>query len=255
MPTLRFAAAGALALLAISALAACSGDDNTTNTPTRTAATSSSNASPTGSAAKSATSSTGNPAQDLQQAASNLKNSPFKIVYDMSQTDSSGSTKQGTLTLVQKDKKSYVGSTGDLFGTSGAFALIDDGTNSYLCTASPQKACIKTKSTGGAGGAAAIAAAFAPDKVLEKLNKSGATVKQVANQTIAGRDAKCYTVTDSSGTGTGCIDAKTNLLLLADGNNLTTEGTKTSMKATEVNSSPADSEFEPPYPVQSLPGQ
>lgn len=253
MRTVRFAAVGLIALLAMSALAAC-GDDNTTNTSTKAAATSSAS-NPTSSATKSATSTSSNPAQDLQQAASNLKNNPFKVVYDMSQTDSSGKTTTGTLTLIQKDKKSYVGGTGDTFGASGTFALIDDGTNSYLCTASPQKACIKTKSTGGAGGAAAIAAAFAPDKILAKLNKSGATVKQVANQTIAGRDAKCYTVTDSGGTGTGCIDAKANLLLLADGNNLTTEGTKTTMKATEVNTSPADNEFEPPYPVQSLPGQ
>ena len=254
MRSFRLMAMGVLALFAVSALAACGDDDSTTNTPTK-AATTSSASSPTSAGAKTTTSTSGNPAQDLQQAASNLKDSPFKVVYEMSQTDSSGKTTNGTLTLVQKDKKSYVGGSGDLFGTSGAFALIDDGTNTYLCTASPQKACIKTKSTGGAGGAAAIAAAFAPDKVLEKLNKSGATVKQVTNQTIAGRDAKCYSVTDSSGTGTGCIDSKSNLLLLADGSNLTTDGTKTTMKATEVNTSPADSEFEPPYPVQSLPGQ
>ncbi|MCZ2108927.1 MAG: hypothetical protein LC118_05080 [Dehalococcoidia bacterium] len=263
MRLLRPTAFSLLFALAVLAIGACGGDDNTGSTPTPASSTASASqaagtapaASATTGTASAGSSSPADAAKAFREATSNLKNNPYKAVYSISQTDSAGTTKSGTLTLIQKGQKSYFGGTGPMFDASaGSFAMIDDGTNTYICT-SDRNVCLKTKSNGGAGGAAAIVAAFAPDKLLQKLDTQGATVREIAGQTIAGRSAKCYSVTDQKGTGTACVDVKSGLLLSVEGNDLSTAGAKLTMKATAVDTSPADSAFDPPYPVQALPGQ
>ncbi len=254
MRVYKIAALGLFAILPIMAVA-CSSSSKTSNTPassgsTTANATSGSKSSP-GADATSGSTGSDNPLTDLQNAGKALKNGNFKVSYDMTQTDASGAVTKGTMELSTKGTKSYfkgTGLTGD--SSTGAFIIIDDGTNSFVCMDQPTKQCLKSASA--AAGAGSIADAFQPTNILSQLSASGGKFKQVGDQTIAGRSAKCYTGTDDSGSGTACIDKKDSVLLLVDSTQ--SDGSKLTLKATQVGSA-SDSDFNPPYTVVSVPGQ
>ena len=101
-----------------------------------------------------------------------------------------------------------------------------------------------------------LATTFSAENLVSTFSKDGTSVKSVAGQTIAGRSAKCYEATSPTGKGTICLDSKNGMLLLIDGSD-TKNGktTKTVFKAKEATDSPSDADFNPPYPVTSIPGQ
>ena len=248
----KIAALGLFAILPVAAVA-CGSSSSKKTTPeasgsTTSNATSASKDSPAA-GATSGSSSSDNPIADLQNAGKALKNGTFKVSYDMTQTDSDGKTTNGTLALSTQGKKSYFKLTGLAGGDSGgAYIIIDDGTNSFICTDQPAKQCLKSSSTG----AGSAADAFQPSNIIDELSANGGNFKQTGDQTIAGRSAKCYEGSDDSGKGTACIDKKTNLLLLVDSTQ--TDGSKMTLKATSIGT-PSDSDFKPPYTVQTIPGQ
>jgi hypothetical protein len=242
-----------LALLALLA-AACGDDDDTASKTTSAGGTTASGTVAKGGSTASADGtdapSTGNGVQDLQNAAKNFKNGDFKITYDVTQTDSSGKATSGTMTMAQKDKKSLFQAS-NFLDQQGSVAIIDDGSNTYLCTDSPQKTCLKTGTTGGSAGG--VADAFRPDVLLGDIDKQGVNIDKAPDQKIAGHDAKCYKVSGNGENGTICIDKKTGFMLLLDGTE--DDGTKIKLVAKDVASSASDNDFKPPYTVQSIPGQ
>ena len=248
MRAIRVAGLAIAAILPIAAMACGGGSSNSA-----TATSSSSNSGNAGSAAATTKpTSSSNPLAELQNAGSSFKNGNFKITYQLTETDKAGKTTTGTMAIAIKAGKSSFTIAGGLSGGQGSFTVIDDGTNSFICTVQPQKQCLKSKST-STGTAATFLTAFQPDNIIKQITASGGTVKQVGDQTIAGRGAKCFEGQDSSSQGTVCIDKKDNVLLSAEGT--TSDGSKSKFVATQVGGSPSDSDFTPPYPVQSIPGQ
>ena len=249
----KVAALGLLAIMPIVAMACGGSSSKTSNTPgssgsTTANGTAGSNSSPSAGATSGSTGSD-NPLTDLQNAGKALKNGNFKLSYDMTQTDTSGAATKGTMEFSSKGNKSYFKMTGLTGASTGAYIIIDDGTNSFVCMDQPTKQCLKSASSAGAG---SIADAFQPTNILNELSASGGKFKQVGDQTIAGRSAKCYQGSDTSGSGTACIDKKDSVLLLVDSTQ--SDGSKMTLKATQVGSA-SDSDFTPPYTVQSVPGQ
>jgi hypothetical protein len=240
------------ALLAL--LAAACGDDDSAKTTAAANGTSTpgkaSNGSATTSASGTDAPSTGNGLKDLQNAAKNFQDGDFKVTYEMTETDAAGKATTGTLTMAQKDKKSYF--QGQNFADQpGTVTVIDDGSNTYLCTDQPQKSCLKTGSSGNT--ADSVAGAFRPDVLLGDIDKQGVNIDKAADQKIAGHDAKCYKVSGSGEDGTICLDKKTSFMLLIDGTN--DDGSKIKLVAKNVSDSASDNDFKPPYAVATIPGQ
>lgn len=248
----KLAALGLFAILPLAAVACGGSSKKSSNTPS---SSDTSSANPTsgskspGATATSGSSSSDNPLKDIQGAGNALKTSNLKLTYDMTQTDSDGKVTKGSLSMSQKDKESYFKLVGDIgTGENGTFIVIDDGTNTFICTEQPTKQCIKSTSSGSGS----IIDAFQPGNIADELTANGGSYKQVGDQTIAGRGAKCYKGSDETGSGTVCIDKKSGVLLSVDATQ--TDGSKVNMKATEVGSA-SDSDFKPPYNVISLPSQ
>jgi hypothetical protein len=233
---------------------ACGGDDDkSSSTPDSGSKDATTAASPSGgsaggssSPASGATKASGNALADLQAAAKSISSGNFKISYDMTTTPKSGSPETGAMTLATKGNKSYIKISG-FGGQDGTAIIINDGTNSYTCI-DTSKMCLK--SAGAGAGTESLVDGFRPDNLIDEVTKSGATVNQVADQTVAGRSAKCYHAKDSEGEGTICIDKKSSFVVLVDSSS--TDGTKIKMQAKEVADSASDDDFKPPYPVQSL---
>lgn len=252
MVVFTFAALALLALLT----AACGGDDDSSSKTTSPGGTTV-NGTPSGNSGSKTASAdatgggnaTGSGVDDLKNAAKNFKNQNFKITYDATMTDSDGKVTTGTLVMAQKGSSSSFSAT-NLVEDGGSVTFINDGKDSYICTDTPEKTCLKT--TSAAGGADPLGA-FSPAEILSGLDGDGAKVDKVADQTIAGHSAKCYKATDTTGGGTICLDKKTSYILSVDGDE--TDGSKTKLTAKNISDSPSDNDFKPPYAVKSISGQ
>ena len=256
----------AIALATALLLAAACGDDNSTKSPAdsaNTPGTGSTSAATSADGAKG-TSTASSPAAaggiaDLQKASKDLKLADYRVTYETMITDAKGAAPSGTMTMAHKGTKSLIVIDG-AFGEdakSGKITIINDGTSTFMCTEQGEKTCLKSKSTGAASNPLlGFATAFSAENLVSTFSKDGTSVKSVAGQTIAGRSAKCYEATGPTGKGTICLDSKNGMLLLIDGSD-TKDGktTKTVFKAKEATDSPSDADFNPPYPVTSIPGQ
>ena len=257
----------AIALSMALLLAAACGDDDSTKSPagsTNTPGIGSTSAATSADSAKG-TSTAPSPAAaggiaDLQKASKDLKLANYRVTYETTITDAKGAAPSGTMTMAHKGTKSLIVIDGAVFGEdpkSGKITIIDDGTSTFMCTEQGEKTCLKSKSIGAASNPLlGLATAFSAENLVSRFSKDGTSVKSVAGQTIAGRSAKCYEATGPTGKGTICLDSKNGMLLLIDGSD-TKNGktTKEVFKAKEATDSPSDADFNPPYPVTSIPGQ
>lgn len=246
---------------------ACGGDDSASPSASKTTTASSTgggsgsgNASGDTKATAGATSSgVAAGLADLQKAAREAKVIDYRVTYDTSTTDAKGTTTSGAMTLEHKGTKSLIAMDSAFSGSAGQgkVTIIDDGTSTFLCT-EQTKACLKLSSTSGtaANPFLGIADGFKTETLLGNYSKDGYEVKTASGQTIAGRQAKCYDAKSPTGTATICLDSKNGMLLLYDGTNTTGgQTTKQLLKAKEASDAPSDADFNPPYTVQSLPGQ
>lgn len=258
--------AGLLGLAALF-LSACGDDDSSSpNTKTAAAADSTKPATSAPSSSDGKTTPAASPSAaasglaDLQKATKDLKAIDYRVAYDASMTVPGGTASNASITLAHKGTKSLIIVDGALAGggdNTGKITIIDDGTSTLLCT-EQQKTCLKTKSTPGATANPflGLADSFKAENLVGNFSKDGYEVKQVANQTIAGRSAKCFEAKGPTGKGTVCVDSKNGMLLLIDGSDTANGQTsKTLFKAKEATDAPSDADFNPPYPVQALPGQ
>lgn len=248
------------ALLAVLG-AACGGDDDAA--PTTAAATttgaSSANSTPAttpakegGSASPAASAKSGgneDALATLRGAVKDYSKASFKVTYDFKGVDDAGKEFAAKLTTGQKPPKNIMILDGDFgTGTPGTITFINDGTDSFMCTADPQKTCIKT----GPSQPESVGIGLQPEDFLDSFTKDiGTEVKEISGQKVAGRDGKCYSVKSTTeGTGTLCVDKKTGLLLLVDATTVVDgKEQKVGMKATAFDDNPSDNDFKPPYPV------
>jgi hypothetical protein len=262
----KFAIAGLAVVALMSFAAACGDDDNTSKdtatpagTTTQAVTTAETSATAEGSATEgnataeaSSTEGTASDAiDDLQKSSDNFVKANYDVTYELT-TTSDGKTSTSTMVVKHKDNKDYLAINGDVDGSGEKTdaIIIDDGTNSYICTET-EKACLKTTSTNSTGGIGQMFTALKPDKLLDAIgSEEGAKVDETSGQKIAGRDAKCYDITSSEGNGTICFDKDTDIMLSLKMTNAT-DG-NTNFEATKVGGSPGDDDFKAPYPVQDL---
>lgn len=261
------AALAALVVVALMSFAAACGDDDdaskNTTTPAGDASQAATTAEPTGAAASSTANSnstaeasgTGQTAGDaidqLQESSDNFVKADYNVTYQLTTTQD-GKTSNSTMVIKHKDNKDYLSIKGDIDGSGddSSAIIIDDGTNSYICT-DTESVCLKTTSDNATGGISQMFTAVKPDKLLDAISsEQGAKVEETSGKKIAGHDARCYNVTSSEGDGTICFDKKTDIMLSI---NMTsdTDG-ETKFEATDIGDSPSDDDFKPPYKVQDL---
>ena len=243
---------------------ACGDDDSSKSTPdnaTKAASPSAATSEQTaagGSKSTATATAAASGLADLQKASKDLAAIDFKVTYETSIAGTADKATTGSMMMAHKGTKSVFVLDGAFGGPStGKTTIIDDGTSTFICTEEGQKTCLKTKSTGGsaANPLLGLATAFRADNLVKAFSKEGFEVKSVAGQTIAGRSAKCYEAKGPTGSGTVCLDSKNGMLLLIDGSDIKNgKTTKTVFKAKEATDSPSDADFNPPYPVQELPG-
>ena len=234
-------------------LGACGGDDDddddgdsgsraeATATTSGDATKASADGSPTVAAGKtaeptkpSATTETADSIFDRIAAESITKT--YQATYDV-ELDMQGQKQKGTAVVASKPPKLASQIKLTLPG-SGDFVLtvIQDGTTTYFCSNfGLGGSCSKDNSLGSGG--------VYVKKAIDEARK-GTDVKELPKQTIAGRTARCFETTPSTGASksTFCLDEKDSIML-----SFATGGVK--MTATQVSNSVDDKLFELPYPV------
>lgn len=173
------------------------------------------------------------------------KTADIKITYKVSGSAAAGSDNT-TFTLIQRGKDSV-----DQFGDSTVY---DIGGKTTTCTGTGSSASCESISGLGNTGALTGSLFTTYDQVLQ--NKALApylgSLKQ-SSQTIAGRSAKCISISGAAATGLGgsgtvCIDNKTGILLSAQG---TSSGSTGGIVATSVGS-PSDADFTLPATPKTI---
>ena len=234
-------------------------DDSTTTKDTPTKAASSqpdgekTAASSTGQATAAATSGSGSlsgsGADELKKLAKSANQKTFTVSYDMEVTGADKKATKGKMTFAQKPPKSYTAfeTTEGPSDSIGSFIIIDDGTNSFLCSSSgADKSCLKSKSGGGTA-----SDVFSLNSLISSI-EGKTEVTALKDQKIAGADSKCFRIKDSTSEGTACFAKDSGILTLADG--VDTDASKTTIRANKVATNVDDKIFEPPkdYTVTDL---
>jgi outer membrane lipoprotein-sorting protein len=240
--------------VALLALAACGGGDST-STATNTAAAHNTNTqSPNANATKTeqateTTSSSDDIASQLQALGGDIKQATGKVTY--TDTSSSGST--STVTFYSKPPNSRYDST-DADGSSTAY--IETPETTYVCTSDAthvDQTCIAEPGSGtGSTGLGLFGGLFSSSyiEVLVAAAQVGGVSINKSNETIAGTNATCYSGLSSGSTEKFCFSDSGVLL-----ETLTTDasGSTSGLTATAFSSDVSDSDFQPPYPVTTIP--
>lgn len=177
---------------------------------------------------------------EISDLVKKAKSANVKVTYKTSGSDN-------TLTLAQYN--------GDSSMTSGDSTIVTNGGKSYSCNGQGSGATCTELPGGAAMGNTLLTGFFgvysalfqAPDTASKLLGVS----KSSSNETIAGRDAKCSTLSASafgrSGDVTVCVDSKTGVLLKGA---TSAAGQSSSIEATEFAESTADDVKLPATPTQ-----
>jgi hypothetical protein len=115
----------------------------------------------------------------------------------------------------------------------------------------PPARCFDVGAAGGAGGAGAFT--NPAGNMLQSIGTTAAAAnaKPAAGRTIAGVAARCFEFSEQGqGSGVACIGPDGQLLAVES----TTPQGVFKLTATKLESKPAASDFEPPYPVTAFPG-
>lgn len=242
---IRFARIGVLAFVFITGLlvfAACGGDDdNNGGEPAATDAADGGDTTPADGATPD--DSSGDGGTDLDDLLASGEQVEVKVVYDFS-----GAGLDGTMTLYSKPpSRSRV----DFSGADGDFTIITTAENTYLCS---EGSCLASPAGVASAGVPFLNFLTSPEDLQGLVGESlGVDVDQ-SSATIAGEDATCFTaagtVAGETGSGTFCF-ADDGIMLRLDASS--GEG-DFALNATSVDRSVSDSDFEPPFPVEEIPG-
>lgn len=258
MSRIRWMPLAGLVLGATLTFGACGGDDKkddggTAKTPA-TERTASGDADPT------KTSDGGTASGDLkelQKLAEKFAESTFQAVYTVAGGEAGSPLQDGTITIYKDGPNKLrfdikAEQDGEVF--EGAFIQSDTG--SYFCIVGGEFGallgdeagdgiCTKSDPQDPSNPVASLADEFGD------LDIGNVEIKSKEDRKIAGQDGTCYVVFDKdvNETTTTCFNDDGVLLAIesqaADG---------LSFEATSVEGDVSDSDFEPPYPVQEIPG-
>ncbi len=237
--------------VALLALAACGGGDSTTGSATattsgRTTATQKPNPDATKTEQATATSSSsGDIASQLQALGGDIKQATGKVTY----TDTSSSGGTTTITLYSKAPNSRY-DTIESDGSTSSF--IETPQTTYICT-STDKTCIATAGSGtGSAGLGLLSGLFSStyiDALAAAAQVGGVSITR-SNETIAGTNATCYSGLTSGSNDKFCFSDSGVLL---ETQTTDSSGAISGLIATAYSTDVSDSDFQPPYPVTTIP--
>lgn len=181
----------------------------------------------------------------LRRFAESLGQDTYKLVYEMTGSDSKGKQLEATLAMSADPPKQSVGLSGEFEGKKAAFILINDGKASYVCAESDGlRRCLKGQSL--ANSTIPLPALLDVESLVDRVSAdTGAKVKPAKDRRIAGLDGKCWEIEGAEGKGTFCVSEKDGVLLLMDGD---FDDASFTMKAKEVGQ-PSAKDFEPPFRI------
>lgn len=240
------------AVFALLAFTACGGDDDDNGGTSTSGATATHGAGASNTAGANQTTQATEPAgtddilDELKNLGGDIQQITGKVTYES--TDSDGTT--STLTFYSKPPKSRF-DTVDADGAKSSIIETQDGT--YYCDDSSQ-GCTFT-STGGTsvGGLGFLSAIFSPqyiDALVSAAESQGVDIHK-SSENIAGTDATCFSGTYQGDTGKFCF-SDSGVMLLSQSQSADNSD-NFSLKATEFSTDVSDSDFEPPYPVTTIP--
>jgi hypothetical protein len=196
----------------------------------------------------------------LGDLVSKLDGAEYWVSYDSTSADGSN----GVLTVAVSGEKTYVsmdfaGGTGQA-GLSGI--LIEDGANSYSCdglanlfglfggASSDSNVCYRSDTT-KENDMPSLRDFFNPAALAQAL--AGAQTGSDGNESIAGREARCFKIegVEAISSGRICVEDSIGVPLLIEG--VDDEGARFSQHARELRDEVDDSVFEPPYEMKDYP--
>lgn len=160
----------------------------------------------------------------------------------------------GEWTVVQKPPNSRIEFASTEPGSEGRTIIIVTEDKSYVCfSASGQENCIETPSSQTQDETAPLDPLFSiPNEII--ADAEAVNVLEESDRTIAGVDAKCFTVESGLADlaeGEMCFSEEGMLLYLRTGSG----ATEFTFEAIDASTDVSDSDFEPPYEIFDLPGQ
>jgi outer membrane lipoprotein-sorting protein len=238
------------AAVVLLAFAACGGDDDSGGSATATH-TAGSSATATEGGGSTHTSEATEPADtgdifsQLDALTADVDQISGKVSY--TNTEEDGTT--STFTFWSLPPKSRFDTT-SADGSSSSYITTADST--YYCDSSSQS-CISYGS-GTSGGVNPFGIFFSPTTLQAYVAAADAAGVNVdtSDESINGIDASCYTWQDpSDSTNQGKLCFNSDGIVVSE--EFTSSSGTFSLKATEVSTDVSDSDFEPPYPVTTLP--
>jgi TolA-binding protein len=236
--------------IALLALAACGGSSSTTSTATATSAGQSTATNAGGSTATNtgqatATSGSSDIASQLAALGGKIQQSTGKITYTDTSTD--GTTT--SLTYYSGPPNFRYDST----GSDGSLSIyIETPQTTYICTSADQT-CIASAGSGtGSAGLGLLSGFFSPaliDAMSAAAQAQGVSITK-SNETIAGTNATCYSGVSSGSTDKFCF-SDSGILLSTQTTDAS--GGTSGLTATAYSSDVSASDFQPPYPVTTIP--
>ena len=201
-----------------------------------------SNSSPSSSGSSSSSASgSSSVSGELTKLAEQWQSTSAKVSYQYS----SGTASNGTFTLFWMPPSS---SRFDITNNGQTSTMISVTGASYVCASS---ACIKEPASTGAAALPFFSFFSSPTALSQSFAALNGVQIQKSSQTIAGENSECFTVSASAqGAGEYCFTSN-GVITLLKGSSGTSSYT---MQATAISTSVSAADFQPPYPVTSIPG-
>lgn len=184
----------------------------------------------------------------LLQLSRKAQGGTYRVVYDeKGKNRVTGETFDLTSVYAVEPPKRSARLEGDLGSDEGSLTLIDDGKDFYLCS----------QPTGGEGacevraGATSSTRRLGYDSLLFHLSADTTLgLEEMEKREIAGRGARCFTVTGYEGQGTLCVDSELGVVLAANGR---FQDSSLELKATGLALKPAAADFKVPFETPEAP--
>lgn len=191
----------------------------------------------------------------LIESLNKLEKANYHVVYRIDSSED-GQPFTGTFALAAKGEKNLF--LMEMDSADGIFALatVDDGEKSYFCLGGEDPdnpgeidaTCFEGDDDDGPLGSDDFPFLNFEDEIERMAADGEAEVTAVPDRRVGLREAKCWEITDDSGTGVACVSKADGFLVLVDGE---FDGSRVYMEVESYTDNPADSVFTPPYPVES----
>ena len=191
----------------------------------------------------------------LIESLNKLDRANYHVVYRIESSED-GQPFTGTFALAAKGEKNLFVMEMDSVDGPFVLATVDDGEKSYFCLGGEDPdnpgeidaSCFEGDDDGP------LASDDFPflnfEEEIQRMAADGeAEVTAAPDRRVGLRDAKCWEITDDSGTGVACVSKADGFLVLVDGE---FDGSRVYMEVESYTDNPDDSAFVPPYPVESL---